>query len=109
MSIRYEYHVTGKTQADGSETVSNDLAQDMTNATTHQVSVVPEEATSGTVAVMIKPFGAPDFYGLVDEFGADVMIDVALPKTYIFEGNIDAMRFDPTSVNGTYGIVVSGW
>lgn len=109
MAIEYEKKITGKTQADGNETIDNDLAPGMTNATRHQVSVNPDTATEGSVAVMMKPYGADDFSELLDDAGDPVVLSIADPEPYLFDGNIDAIRFDPTDVDGTYGVAASGW
>lgn len=109
MGVEYEYTISGKVQADENQSITSGDADGMTNATTHQISVVPGDATVGTVAVMVKPYGATEFSALNDEFGTPVVIDIEAPKTYVFDGNIDALRFDPVSVDGTYGVAVSGW
>lgn len=109
MTIEYEYPITGKVQGDGNQTVDNTVVSGLTNATTHQVSIVPEAATIGTVAVMVKPYGATAFRALKDEYGAAVVLDVAAPVDYIFDGNFDGLRFDPSGIDDTYGIAVSGW
>jgi len=109
MSVIYERKIPGLLQADGNETVGSDTVSGLTNAREHQISIVPEAATTGTVAVMYKPFGASAFKAMPDEFGVDVVIDIASPKDYVFVCNAEAFRFDPTGVDDTYGIALSGW
>jgi len=111
MSQIYEYPITGKVQGDGNQTIDKSVVSELANATRHQVTIIPEGATGGSVAVLVKPYGASAYEALTIN-GTAVSISIASPKTYVFEGNIDAIRFVPTSVtggDGTYGAAVSGW
>lgn len=109
---RYEKAITGKVQGDGNQTiVLADVRQYANQCIEHQIDVIPEGATSGTAAVMVKRRGTTVFAALKDQYGAAVVINLAAPDGYIIRGRIDAVRVDPTSVtggDGTYGIRLNG-
>lgn len=117
--LLYEKAIPGKVQADGNQTITimdADTSQQISlwshRATKHQVTIVPEGATSGTVAVFIKRQGGTAFHALKDAYGAPVVLNIAAPEPWLFEGRVLAIQFRPSSVTGgagTYTCHACGW
>ena len=112
MGAQYDTSISGKVQGDGNQTislVSTTAGYQALACTRHQIAIVPGTATSGTVAVKVKPFGQSSFEALTRN-GSAVVIDIAALETITeIPGRVEGWRLDPTSVNGTYGAAITGW
>ena len=74
-----------------------------------QISLNPKGATSGTVAVNVKYLGSDSFEPLINN-GSAVVIDLSSPVTHSnIMGIIKAFQLVPTTVDGAYEAVITGW
>lgn len=110
--INYDKAVSGLEDDAENQTINlGDLGQDAGKATIHQASLIPGTVTVGTVSVMVKWHGRADFIALKLD-GVAVVADFANPDSLDFsikDARVAAWRFDPTGLDGTWGINVTGW
>ena len=74
----------------------------------HQLVLKPVGAVTGTVAVSIRTSDSSEWETLQDDYGADVVVNLASPRTRIFSGFFTAIKFTGTAVSGTYSYEVKG-
>lgn len=78
-------------------------------ATRHQVSVRPNAATTGTLALSGVPLGSGTAEVITDEAGDPVVFDLTSPSTVIVTGAWEEFQLVPTGVDGTYYTEAAGW
>lgn len=78
-------------------------------ATKHQISVRPDAATTGTLALSGVPLGSDTAEVINDEAGDPVVFDLTSPSTVIVSGAWEEFQLVPTAVDGTYITDTAGW
>lgn len=101
----YEHSSEVLTQSHGAYTVDTGP-----NALSHWVYVVPEAGATGTVAISYKPRGSSAFVELVDSTDTPIVFSLAAPgQPAIFSGDVEQIKFTPTSVTEGFKALASGW
>lgn len=114
MVSAHKASIVGVDQSDGAQTVT--ISEGIFSKprqiafTKHQITVEPDAATTGTVAVQYKPWGASTFIDLLSPVdGSPVVMDLSAADCILFEGHIEALKFTPTAVDDTYNIFCTSW
>ena len=106
----YHYSVTGKTNADGVVTLTATQIPTLAAVWQNRITISKGTATSGTLGIKIKLVGATAYSTLLENGSAVVVnfASIAVPATYVFDGDIEGWQITPTSVVGAYDISVAG-
>ena len=81
------------------------------NATTHQIKINKDGATSGTLALTAKSAGSATAETMYDQNGAAIVFNCAssTAQTYTFNNALDAIFITPSALDGTYKFTYSCW
>ena len=112
MAAKAPIFALNKTQADGAVEL-NLVANNASDADTFVISVLDGSGTSGTLAISIRTYNTADGNAkskaetLYDSSDAAVTIDLSAVKSVVIEKQkVSSIIVTPTSVVGSYGIVV---
>lgn len=109
--FRYEIPVTGITQTIGGYPITIPDGQGALKipCTTHQITILNDSATAGTVDIMVRPSMSSTFEPLLDN-GTPVSVDLTTgAATFVFIANIQEVNLVTTGVNGNFNAYLSGW
>ena len=100
----------GKAQADGAFTVTlsgNDYKPYLKSYV--QVTVEPDTATTGSIAIEVSPYLPSTFEPVYDDLGAPLTVSLSAMETVEFAAALSDIKFTPTAVDLLYNVYVTVW
>lgn len=110
--MSYQIAIKGAVQGDGAQTVTipkSSYTKEKVGVVLHQVTIEPDGATVGTVAIEWLPWGSSTYEELKDNMGNAIVASLTRAESYSFTANAVAIKCTPAGADGTYNILCSGW
>lgn len=82
--------------------------------TKHQVTIMANTATTGTVAPKFKPYAEGNgrlspVYNAAGTAALSATISASSTETFVFECDAESLEFDVTGLNGTVDVYTTSW